>query len=196
MAENAAIINGWERALMAAEKVKERLRRATHALDLAGICYAVAGGNAVAEWVARVDEDAVRNTKDVDILISRADFDRVKAVLESVGFVYHHLIDVDVFVDGPQGRPSAGVRLLFAGEKVKVDDTYELPTIAESERGTEFHVVTLESIVRMKLMSYRLKDRVHLLDLIGVGQIDATWPARFPPELGDRLQQLLDNPDG
>ena len=40
---------GWERALMAAEKVKERLRRATRALDAAGVPYAVVGGNAVAE---------------------------------------------------------------------------------------------------------------------------------------------------
>ena len=32
-------------------------------LDGAGVPYAVAGGNAVAEWVARVDEGAVRNTR-------------------------------------------------------------------------------------------------------------------------------------
>jgi hypothetical protein len=47
----------------------------------------------------------------------------------------------------------------------------------------------------MKLASYRLKDRVHLLDMINVGLIDNTWPARFPPELAARLQTLLDNPD-
>lgn len=47
----------------------------------------------------------------------------------------------------------------------------------------------------MKLNSFRLKDRVHLLDLIGVGLVDATWPGRFPAELGARLQELLDNPD-
>jgi hypothetical protein len=35
-----------------------------------------------------------------------------------------------------------------------------------------------------------------LLDLIGVGLLDATWPARFPPPLGERLQQLLDDPNG
>lgn len=50
---------------MAAEKVKERLRRATRALDDAGVRYAVAGGNAVAEWVGRVDEEAVRDTRDI-----------------------------------------------------------------------------------------------------------------------------------
>src|SRR6202165_3990076 len=95
---------GWERALMAAEKVKERLRRATKALDAAGVAYAVVGGNAVAEWVARVDEDAVRNTRDVDLLIRRADFDAVRAALESAGFVYYHLLDVDMFLDGPDGK--------------------------------------------------------------------------------------------
>ena len=54
---------------MAAEKVKERLRRATLALDAADVPYAVVGGNAVAEWVARIDEEAVRNTRDVDLLV-------------------------------------------------------------------------------------------------------------------------------
>jgi hypothetical protein len=73
MAEATVELSGWERALVAAEKVKERLRRATRALDSAGIPYVVAGGNAVAEWIARIDEDAVRNTRDVDLLLRRAD---------------------------------------------------------------------------------------------------------------------------
>jgi hypothetical protein len=47
----------------------------------------------------------------------------------------------------------------------------------------------------MKLTSYRLKDRVHLLDMIEVGLIDGTWPNHFPVELARRLQTLLDNPD-
>ena len=40
----------------------------------------------------------------------------------------------------------------------------------------------------MKLTSFRDKDRTHLRDLIDVGLLDATWPARFPPELAARLQ--------
>ena len=94
MAETAVEPIGWERALMAAEKVKERLRRATRALDQAGVPYAVVGGNAVAEWVARVDEDAVRNTRDVDILIRRPDFPAARACLEGVGFIYHELLGI------------------------------------------------------------------------------------------------------
>src|ERR1700691_1557753 len=110
---------GWERALMAAEKVKERLRRATRALDAACVPYAVAGGNAVADWVGRIDEDAVRNTRDVDLLVRRVDLPAARAALEAAGFVYHQILDVATFIDGPQGRPSGGVDILFAGEKVR-----------------------------------------------------------------------------
>src|ERR1700683_3005266 len=196
MADAVAGPIGWERALLAAEKVKVRLRRATKALDDAGVPYAVAGGHAVAEWVARVDEDAVRNTRDIDLLIRRIDLPAARTALEAAGFVYYQLLDVDMFIDGPQGRPSGGVHILFAGEKVRPDDEQASPDLDESERAAEFQVATLTALVRMKLISYRRKDQVHLLDLIGVGLIDATWPARFPPPLADRLQQLLDDPNG
>ena len=190
------IINGWERALMAAEKVKERLRRATAALDAAGVPYAVIGGNAVAEWVARIDEEAVRNTRDVDLLLRRGDFASAKSALESAGFYYYRLMDVDMFIDGPQGKPSNGVHLLFAGEIVRSGDETPTPGVEESERGIEFQVVSLLALVRMKLTSWRDKDRTHLRDLIQVGQIDSTWPSRLPKSLGNRLQELLDNPNG
>ena len=138
MAEPAVEPIGRERALIAVEKVKERLRRATCALDEASVLYAVVGGNAVAEWVARIDEDAVRNTPNVDILIRRPDFPAARACLEAVGFIYYELLDIDTFVDGPQGKPSGGIHLLYAGEKVRRDDDYNLPEIEESERATNF----------------------------------------------------------
>jgi hypothetical protein len=97
MADAATTKSGWERALMAAEKVRERCRRAARALDEARVPYAVVGGNAVAEWVGRIDEDAVRNTRDVDILIQRRDFPAARSALEGVGFIYHQLLDVDTF---------------------------------------------------------------------------------------------------
>ena len=65
----------------------------------------------------------------------------------------------------------------------------------EVEDDEAFRVVSLEALVRMKLTSYRFKDRVHLLDMIEVGLIDGSWPARYTEELGKRLQQLLDAPD-
>jgi hypothetical protein len=55
--------------------------------------------------------------------------------------------------------------------------------------------LALEPLVVMKLTSFRLKDRVHILDMIGVGLIDATWLPRLPQDLSARLKELLDNPD-
>lgn len=52
-----------ERMVRAVEKVRERLARATSALEKAKVPYAVVGGNAIAVWVATVDEAAVRNTR-------------------------------------------------------------------------------------------------------------------------------------
>src|SRR5688572_25647189 len=115
---NAPAPIGWERALLAAEKVKERLRRAAKALEDAGIAYAVVGGNAVAEWVARVDEGAVRNTPEVNVLIRRTDLAAVRSTLEGVGFVRQPLFDGEMLIDGANGSPRSGLHLLFAGEKV------------------------------------------------------------------------------
>jgi hypothetical protein len=72
----------------AVENVRQRLLRAAGALQQAAVPYAVADGNAVAAWVSRVDEAAVRNTRDVDILLRRTDLDAARTALEQVGFVY------------------------------------------------------------------------------------------------------------
>src|SRR5713101_4071058 len=90
----------WERMIRAVERVKERLLRAASALEKAGVPYAVVGGNAVAAWVSRVDESAVRNTQDVDILIRRADLDAATTALSQVGFVRRHVAGIDLFLDG------------------------------------------------------------------------------------------------
>ena len=57
-------------------------------------------------------------------------------------------------------------------------------------------IVELESLLAMKLISFRRKDQVHVLDMIGVGLIDETWTTKFEPPLSERLQELLDDPDG
>ena len=49
---------------------------------------------------------------------------------------------------------------------------------------------------RMKLISFRDKDRMHLRDLIAVGLVDEAWLGRFPVELARRLQAILDDPEG
>jgi hypothetical protein len=186
------ILDRMERAVA---KVRERLLRATAALNEIGAPYAVVGGNAVASWVATVDEGAVRNTRDVDLLVRRSDLLVIAAALEQAGFVRDELLDVAMFRDGAAGKPSEAVHLLFAGEKTRPDHLLPAPEIQTVEDLANFRVIALESLVLMKLMSNRRKDQVHVQDMIAVGLIDASWLAKIPPELADRLKQILDTPD-
>jgi hypothetical protein len=190
--------NGFslDRMVTAVEKVKERLLRATGALERAGITYAVAGGNAVAAWVTRMDEAAVRNTQDVDILLRRADLPAATAVLESAGFIYRRIAGLDVFLDGPQAKARNAVHIVFAGEKVRPHEAMANPDVTESEPAERFQILTLEALVQIKLTAFRDKDRTHLRDLLEVGLIDDKWVERFPPELADRLRLLIETPEG
>ena len=151
----------------------------------------VIGGQAVAAWVARVDREAVRNTKDVDLLLRRQDFLRAAEALKTAGFVHQTVLGVEAFLDGPQGSIRSAVHVVFAGERVRPDDVQAAPEVTESEPGPDFRVPTLDALVRMKLTSFRLKDKVHLLDLLDVGLIDASWKARLPHELASRLAALI-----
>ena len=186
----------WERSLLAVELVKSRMLRATAALENAGIDYAVIGGNAVAAWVGRVDRSAVRFTQDVDLLIRRADLEATKAALEPAGFRYRHSSSIHMFLDGPDAKARDAVQVFFAGERVRPEYALPAPDLAESEASETFRVLNLVALIRMKLTSFRDKDRMHLRDLIGVNLIDETWPAQLPAILATRLQELLDTPEG
>jgi hypothetical protein len=186
----------FDRMFGAVEKVRERLNRSCNALEEANIPYAVIGGNAVAAWVATIDDGAVRNTRDVDILLKAEDLERATQALESAGFVRDSVMNVIVFLDGKEGKPSQGLHILLAGTKVKPEYASPTPDVSDSSVIDGKRIVDLTELVEMKLNSFRLKDRVHLIDMIQVGLIDRTWPAKFDAVLGDRLQMLLDNPDG
>ena len=185
-----------DRVVRAVELVRQRLLRATSALERAGIPYAVAGGNAVALWVSRVDGSAVRNTSDVDLLVRRTDFDAIRETLIATGFVYRQTEGWELFLDEPGSRARDGIHLVFAGERVKPTETMVNPEVTESEAGGEYRVLSLRALVQIKLTAYRDKDRTHLRDLLELGIIDATWVPRYPAELGERLQALIDTPGG
>jgi hypothetical protein len=189
-------LQSWERTIRAVELVKNRLLRATAALENAGIAYAVIGGNAVAAWVGQVDQSAVRFTQDVDLLIRRADLDATRTALETAGFSDRNITSVNRFLDGPDAKARDAVHIIFAGEKVRPDYTLPAPGVNESEESEAFRVLRLEALVRMKLTSFRDKDRAHLRDLLDVGLIDESWRSKLPDELASRLQILIDTPEG
>jgi hypothetical protein len=188
-------MSGWERVAMAIQEVRDRLLRSTSAVAAARVPYAVAGGNAVAEWVGRIDKAAVRFTQDVDLLIRREDLQRTVDAMQAAGFVFRESFGVSFFLDGPQAGPRDAVHLVFSGEKVKQNDPLPAPDVADSEPAEHFRIVSLASLVTMKLTAFRRKDQVHLLDMLGVGLIDDSWPARLPTPLAERLQELIDNPE-
>ena len=193
---HVVIPQAWERMVTAVEKVRQRLRRAAAALDAAKVPYALADGNAIAAWVSEVDEAAVRNTQDVDILLRRVDLGSAKAALTAAGFVYRHSSGIDMFLDGPGAKARDAVHVVYAGERVRKGHLLPAPDVEDSHATSTCKVLNLDALVRMKLTSFRDKDRTHLRDLIDIGLVDRSWVGRVPSELGPRLLQLLDNPDG
>ena len=185
-----------DRVEQAVAMVKERLKRSVAALEAAGVPYAVVGGHAVAAWVSQIDPAAVRTTVDVDILIARVDLDRARVALEAVGFVHSFTFGINIFVDGPDGKAREAVHIIFAGERVKPGDSVPAPDLSATAAFEGYKIVEFDRLLVMKLTAFRLKDRVHLLDMIDVGLIDAATLDRLPPELRSRLEQLLNNPDG
>ena len=186
----------WRRMNRAVEKIQERLEKTATTLEQAGIPYAIIGGNAVRAWVAQADEAAVRTTRDVDILLRRTDLSSAKAAMEAAGFLYRHSAGMDMFLDGPDAKARDAVHVLFAGERVFPNDLVAAPDVSESENIQNHRTLTLEALVRMKLNSYRDKDRMHVRDMIDVKLVNESWCDRFPPELAVRLKELLDDPNG
>jgi hypothetical protein len=186
----------FERMVRAVEKVRDRLRRAAAALESAGVPYAVAGGNAVAAWVATVDEAAIRNTQNVDIILRRPDLPAAIRAMEAAGFTHRHAAGIDMFLDGPTAKARDAVRVLIAADKVRPEYVEPVPGVEDPFIDKDVRVLPLESLLTMKLTSFRDKDRTHIRDLIDVGLVNASACADLRPELASRLQSLLDTPDG
>ena len=185
----------WERMERAVEKVKERLRRVTQSLNAAGVPYAVVGGLAVQAWVAQVDEAAVRNTRDVDLILNRGDLARAKTALKAAGFVFRRVARVDMFWMGPTPRPGTQCtscsRERRCGKSIRSRAEHRplraargsSPTAAGSAGANETNILP------------RQGPRASA-DMLDVGLIDRSWLARFSPVLRERLAELIDNPDG
>lgn len=175
---------------MAVDRVERRLRRVAAALDAAKIPYAVAGGNAVAAWVGRVDSAATRATKDVDLLVRQSDLDRVSEALLALGFQREDLRGLVLFLDPEEPSRRSGVHLIYSEERVRPSYPVPAPSVEEAVRDPEgFLVLDLPALVRMKLTSFRDIDRVHIADMLSVGLIDDRVESSLPPPLRERLDE-------
>ena len=190
----------WQRMSDAVDSVKRRLLHAAACLREAGVPYAVVGGNAVAAWVSRVDESAVRNTRDVDILLRREDLPAAVRAMEHSGYTHRKIAalgggTMEVFLTEPAAKVRDAIHLLFADEPVRPDSPAPNASVTESEDVGDFRLIALPALVRMKLTAWRDKDRMHLRDLDAVGLLAEISPAGLPPVLRERLEFILANPE-
>jgi hypothetical protein len=169
------------------------LEKIAGALAAERIPYEVIGGMAVMIQVQRVDPSAVRNTKDIDILVQRADLERIKAVAEGQGFKFRHSAGVDMLLPPGETKARSGVHLVFTGERFRPHQALPNPRLRPehlSVHGVEVAVIAVADLVRMKLSTNRDIDRVHIRDLDSAGLITAKLEEGLPPGLRARLQQI------
>jgi hypothetical protein len=158
-------------------------------MENAGIPCRVIGGLAVFMHVEQRDPMAARLTRDVDVAIERNDLERIKQAVKAFGFEYRHVAGVDMFLTGDE-RARSAVHAVFVGEKVRPEYTEPIPCSdpIQTERG--ILIAPVSDLVHMKLTSFRLKDKVHIQDMDGVGLITPEIEAGLSPLLRERLAEV------
>jgi hypothetical protein len=173
------------------EQLFEVLNRVGSALREAGIEYRVIGGLAVYLHVSERDELAARMTRDIDLAVNRSDLDRIAAAVRPYGFALRHVAGIDMLVDAAKPSARSAVHLVMAGERVRPTDIAPIPEFSIPVETSEgILIVPVADLLRMKLTSYRLKDKVHIQDMDGVGLITPEVEAALPGGLRERLVEV------
>ena len=182
----------WDRYQMALDAIGQRMQRITAALQQEGVPFAIVGGQAVILWVSTKDPEAVRTTKDVDILVDRSNLPQVRKAGIAAGLEYFEVLGVGMLLERTDPNPKKGVHLLWANEKVRGDNLLPAPATSQVQvLPPGLPVVDLVPLVTMKLQANRNRDLTHLEDFIDVGLIDSTILPQLPPQLAKLLEPLL-----
>ena len=76
-------------------------------------------------------------------------------------------------------------------EKVRKEDPEGVPAFSPPVRYENgISIIPVADLVKMKLTSFRLKDRVHIQDLDSVGLITTQVEAKLSPLLQARLREV------
>jgi hypothetical protein len=183
------LLNAYDKQLNELTAVAARV---CNALRQARIDYRVVGGLAVLFHVQTRDPLAARLTKDVDLAVNRDDLPRIADAVRPLGLVHRHVAGVDMLVDAESPKARSAVHLLFAGEKVRDADVEPVPALSEPGIDSEDGVLvtSVASIVRMKLISFRQRDKTHIIDMDSVGLITPEIQAGLPEALRERLERV------
>lgn len=169
------------------------LQRITTALNEAQIPHEVVGGLAVLIHVEEANPEFATLTRDVDLMVRRADLPRIQHAAVRAGFTFRHVAGVDMLLPAGAASATNAVHLLFSEEKVRPD--YPAPTppiqpVRKRIHGQEVMVVPVPDLLRMKLTSNRDKDRVHVRALDAAGLITPEVESTLPAPLLDRLAHI------
>ena len=169
------------------------LHKITRVFSDAGIPYELIGGLAVLIHVEEVNPELTALTRDVDLMIRREDLARVKEAAAGHGFRFRHSAGVDMLMYGQTDSARNAVHLIFSGEMVRPNQAEPNPPIAPERKrihGGEVMVIPVADLLRMKLSSFRDKDRVHVRSMDGAGLIMREVEAGLSDELSARLQHV------
>jgi predicted DNA binding CopG/RHH family protein len=189
-AEGKAINTLFEERLFDLVGVLHKIARV---LSVEGISYELIGGLAVLVHVEEVNPEHTALTRDVDLMIRREDLERIKEAAAKNGFRFRHAAGVDMLLYGETDSAKNAVHLIFSGEIAGRNQAVPNPAIAPEKKrihGGEVMVIPVADLVRMKLSSFRDKDRVHVRSMDAAGLIAPEVEAKLPPELLTRLQHV------
>jgi len=173
------------------EQLFEVVKRLTAAFSQAGIEYRLVGGVAIFLHVHERSPMAARLTNDVDVAVRRSDIDLIIRAVAPFGFIYRHAAGVDMLVDSTNPDKRSAAHLIFVGEKVRASDMEPVPDFSPAIESTDGAMIApVADLVRMKLTSFRLKDKVHIQDMDGVGLINPEIESSLPEILRERLAQV------
>ena len=150
------------------------LQKLSLPLEEAAVPHELVGGLAVFLHVENADSTHSSLTRDIDVMIRRDDLPRVVTIAEEHGFRFRHSAGEDMLLYGEPTSARNAVRLLFAGEKVKpsqLESHSGIHPVRVGLHGQDFWVIPVLDLVRMKLSSYRDKDRVHVRGMDAAGLI-------------------------
>jgi hypothetical protein len=169
------------------------LHKITDALTAENIPHELIGGLAVLIHVEEADPAQTALTRDVDLMVHRSDLERIKEAAAKNGFRFRHAAGDDMLLYGSGDSAKNAVHLIFSGEKVRPNQATPNPPILPEKKvihGREVLVVPVSDLVRMKLSSYRDKDRVHIRSMDAAGLITREVEKGLADELRGRLQHI------
>lgn len=169
------------------------LHRISAPLVAEGVDHELVGGLAVVVHVEAAAPEHTMLTRDVDLLVRRADLERIIETASRHGFRFRRAAGLDRLCYGETDTARNAVRLLYEGERVRASQPRPNPKIAPEWKeihGERVRVIPVAELVAMKLSAWRLKDRVHIQSLDSAGLITAEVEASLPPDLATRLAEV------